>query len=135
MTLPARSNPTPHNASDASGDAMKNALLHLLGRIEGVLEDERRVLAMGPIEDLDGIITRKNYLALDVTRMTSHVPGIQLDQMVRRSLERTTKQLAENAELLRRHIEAVGEISDLLGEIVNQASSDGTYTSDGYRRG
>ena len=114
---------------------MKHALLHLLGRIEGVLDEERRVLASGPIEDLDGIITRKNYLALDVTRITAHTPSIQLDPAVRRSLERTAKQLAENSALLRRHIEAVGEISDLIAEIVNQASSDGTYTSDGYRRG
>jgi len=48
---------------------------------------------------------------------------------------RSNGDLAENAKLLRRHMDAVCEISSLIAEAIQCSSADGTYSSQAARSG
>jgi hypothetical protein len=54
---------------------------------------------------------------------------------VAKTLEHLGGQLAANAQLLRRHIEAVREISNMVAAAVGAAHDDGTYSRNISRAG
>lgn len=119
----------------AGSAAVNQALLQLAGRIESVLEDERRLLAGSSSDALDHVIARKNHIALEVMRVAQHAAGFVPDAALRNRFKETVAMLTENEGLLRRHIAAVDEISSVVAAVISDSTSDGTYSSDAARRG
>jgi hypothetical protein len=118
------------NASSPQNDA----LLQLIQRINGMLDEENRLLAGGPPDGFDRIISRKDHLALEVARFTAHVGPFIPDATARLKLQHTKARLADNAKVLQRNIDAVGEILTIVGDVLNRAHGDGTYTNEAVRR-
>lgn len=118
-----------------SAAVLENALLQIAGRIEAVLVEEAMLLAAPPGEDYERLIARKNHLALEVMRISQHGAGSRVSDEVKRRLAEIGTRLAGNAALVRRHMNAVGEIAALVAEMCNRASSDGTYSSQAARQG
>jgi hypothetical protein len=112
-----------------------DALLQLIQRIDIMLDEESRLLPGAPPDEFDRIIARKNHLALEVARLTSHIGPFSPDGAERIMLNQTKVRLAENASALQRNIDAVGEILATVSDVLNRAHSDGTYTSEAARRG
>ena len=121
----------PRTADPAQNDA----LLQLIQRIDGMLEEESKLLAKGPSDEFDRIIARKNHLALEVSRFAAHIGSLRPDAAAQRKLQNTRALLADNANALQRNIDAVGEILAMVSDVLNRAHSDGTYTYDAMRRG
>jgi hypothetical protein len=131
---PARELRTRAAALPAGAAATNQALLQLVIRLESVLEEERKMLAGSLPNDHDRLIARKEHLALEATRLAQHAGGFLPDGPIRMRLGQAADQLAENARLLRRHIEAVDEIAALIAEICSSVTSDGTYTNKAARQ-
>jgi hypothetical protein len=122
-------------SSRIAGSPQNDALLQLIQRINGMLDEESGLLAGGPPDDFDRIIARKNHLALEVGRFASHVGPFAPDAAARLKLQHTKARLADNASVLQRNIDAVGEILAMVADVLNRAHSDGTYTYEAVRRG
>lgn len=135
MTMQYARTDGPGAASRTNDPAQNDALLQLIRRIDGMLEEESRLLAAGPSDEFDRIITRKNHLALEVSRFAAHIGAMGPDAETRRKLQDTAARLSDNANTLRRNIDAVGEILAMVSDVLNRAHSDGTYTYDAMRRG
>lgn len=120
--------------AQATDPAQSDALLQLVQRINAVLEEEGRLLGEGPSDDFDRIIARKNHLALEMARFAANVGPLRLDAAARLTLQEAKVSIADNASVLQRNIDAVGEILTMVSDVLNRSQSDGTYTYDAMRR-
>ena len=92
-----------------------------------VVEEENAALRQQKIISHASYTDRKNHalrelLAAQKQQMTSVTHG-PLDP----SLRRLSQALQVNARLLKQHIAAVGEVSDIIVSSLREADSDGTY--------
>ncbi|MGE0627034.1 MAG: hypothetical protein AB7O43_04365 [Hyphomicrobiaceae bacterium] len=117
------------------GQATHETLLQLITRIEGVLDEERNLLAGCSREEFDRVVARKDYLALELMRLLQGAGKVPADDALRARLSQTVDKLSENARILRRHIDAVSAISMLIADVLNSEASDGTYSIDVARQG
>jgi len=110
------------------------ALSQLLQRIDGMLDEEADLMPALQPEEFDRVIARKNHLALEAARFASG-SSFMPDAAMRQRLQQAKARLDENAKVLQRNIDAVGDILALMSDVVNRTQSDGTYTSDSIRQG
>lgn len=122
------------HSSEPSGQ-YSEALRQTISRIRAVVEEERELLASANIEGFDRIVARKDQLAIELSRHVKHVGSESADKNARALLDEAAQALQGNAELLRRHIEAVSEVASLICNVLVNANSDGTYTSNVAGRG
>ena len=123
------------NESRSAHDPITAAIVQLADRISGVLTEERQLLAAAGKCDFDAVVARKSHLALELNRLIQHASGSLDTEPLRSCLRSLSHELDENAALLRRHIEAVREVSSILASAINSASTDGTYSADIARHG
>jgi len=121
----------PGSASSES----KDALQQIVDRIKAVVEEEKQLLATVSFNGLDRLIARKDQLAIELSRCAKRIDTRLVDGETRALLDEAAKALGSNADLLRRHIEAVSEVASLICSVLVNASSDGTYTSSIASRG
>jgi hypothetical protein len=114
--------------SSANVDSM---LVQIAGRIDGLLSEEASALSSHAADIIDQLITRKNHLALEVSRLERHIGSHVPSPEVKLKLADTLKNLSRNAAQIQRHIEAVDEVVEMLVDIHRKHASDGTYTADG----
>ncbi len=112
----------------ATDTPLGRAIRQVAERIEGVLDEERLLLASGGHPDLDALVARKSHLALELSRLIRHAESQGAQAVVREILDRLSAQLARNAQLLNRHIEAVREVSSIIASAINSSTDDGTYS-------
>lgn len=137
MSSPTRSSiPVSSHAGGSIRDdgPVLIAILQLADRIRGVLADESAHLRGDRQSDFDAIVARKSHLVVELSRLVKHIGGPLASTRARDCLTALSRDLAENANLLRRHMEAVHEISSILAAALNSASEDGTYSPDAARR-
>jgi hypothetical protein len=106
--------------------------LRAIERIEHLVDEETAALSVGTAADLDGFTRRKSHALLELTRALRG-----FDASHARTLEPRLKplrdKLAANAATLRRHLDAVQEVSAVLARAIRDAESDGTYTGVAWR--
>jgi hypothetical protein len=132
MTMPQsnRHRQPPGAAVPGPGTAKSShALAQFAQRLEGALDEERQLLAASAFDDLDRVIARKDQLALELSRFTPLAGARGVDKDTHTLLVQVAGMLDQNALLLKRHIDAVSEIADMIADVLDSASSDGTYTS------
>jgi flagellar biosynthesis/type III secretory pathway chaperone len=108
---------------------MVDAILQVVERIENVLTEEQTLVSQSEFADIETLIARKSHLALELSRLMEHAQHAMSNEAVCRSIEKLKANLSENAQLLRRHMDAVCEISSLVAEAIQSASADGTYSN------
>lgn len=139
MMTPAHQQPRhgPRRIADEPLEvsAVTAAILQLAERISQVIEEERQLLANSDHGDFDAIVSRKSHLVLEMGRLVQHVDVAKADEPLKARLTALSRELAGNAALLRRHLEAVREVSAIIANAINSASNDGTYSADVARRG
>ncbi|MCB1503844.1 MAG: hypothetical protein KDJ47_02615 [Hyphomicrobiaceae bacterium] len=111
------------------------ALMQVADRIDQVLEEERAILAGSAPGSIDITAAHKSHLLVELMRLSRHLDAHSLDESVRRRLAVLKSALAGNAKLLRRHIEAVREISAIIVAAISASGDDGTYTGNLQRSG
>lgn len=126
------SKPTPPRKADPFSEEhpITAAIVQLAERIKGVLADERQILEAGGQSDFDAVVARKGHLALELNRLVQHAHSSVDTEPLRSCLGSLARELDENSALLRRHLDAVREVTSILASAINSASTDGTYSAD-----
>lgn len=93
-----------------------------------VIEEENAILQQHNVVSHAGFTERKNHLLRDLMMIQRAGGDRETDEQVRNLLVRLSAALKVNASLLRLHISAMGEISDVIVSGLRAADSDGTYT-------
>jgi hypothetical protein len=117
----------PSNASvyrTESGSALTPSLLKLVE----VVEEENAALERHDIMCHAGFTDRKNQILREVMAAQRSEDPRQAAQACKGLLERLSSALRTNAALLKLHIGAVGEMSDIIISGLRDAESDGTYS-------
>ncbi len=127
--LPA-AEPTPLESA-----RLMEAILHLADLISEVVQEEKALIAHPEGADFSALVARKSHLALELGKLMQVADGKIPTEAVKRRLAGLSQELAANERLLRRHMDAVYEISTLIGDAIEQSTADGTYSSEIARRG
>jgi AraC-like DNA-binding protein len=114
---------------------LMEAIVQLADWISEVIEDERVQIKRPESADFGALVARKSHLALELGRLMQVAQGQTVSEPVRKKLQKLSQDLAANERLLRRHMDAVYEISSLIGEAIEQSTADGTYSSEIARQG
>jgi hypothetical protein len=114
---------------------LMEAIVRLADWITEVLEEEKVLIAQPERADFGALVARKSHLALELSKLMRVAEGQLPAEHVRLKLRQLASDLAANERLLRRHMDAVYEISSLIGDAIEQSTADGTYSSEIARRG
>lgn len=114
---------------------LMEAILQLADLISEVVQEEKSLIAYPDGADFSALVARKSHLALELGKLMKLAEGKIPTERVRQRLKTLAAELAANERLLRRHMDAVYEISSLIGEAIEQSTADGTYSSEIARRG
>lgn len=108
----------------AASCTLTPALLKLID----VIEEENGVLRRQQLLSHAGFTDRKNQVLRELMAAQRRETLPASAAGVRPLLQRLSLALHENARLLKLHITAVGEISDIIVRSLREAESDGTYS-------
>jgi hypothetical protein len=114
---------------------LMEAILHLADLISEVVQEEKGLIAHPEGADFSALVARKSHLALELGKLMQVADGKIPTEAVKRRLAGLSQELAANERLLRRHMDAVYEISTLIGDAIEQSTADGTYSSEIARQG
>lgn len=102
-----------------------------ISRLTEVLEEENAALSGRRAIVHAGLTERKNQLLRDMLAVQA---GQAAGQAYGSELRRLKTLLARNAALLKTHIAALGEVTDVIVAGLRDAESDGTYSARGAFR-
>jgi hypothetical protein len=114
---------------------LMEAILQLADWISEVVNEERTLIAQPEGVDFGALVARKSHLALELGKLMQVAERHVLTAVVKKRLQQLASELAANERLLRRHMDAVYEISSLIGDAIESTTADGTYSSEVARRG
>jgi hypothetical protein len=118
------------SAKSAPGSGISPALLKLIE----VIEEENVVLAEHRIVFHAGFTDRKNQALRELMAAQRSENVGESALACRELLQRLSSALRVNSGLLKLHISAVGEISDIIIGGLRDAESDGTYSRSRHLR-
>lgn len=104
------------------------ALGNSVCRLLEVIEAENSALRELRMISHAGFTERKTHALRELLAARRLLSGKELPEAGRTDLGKLGLALDENARLLKRHITAVGEISDIIVSALREADSDGTYS-------
>ena len=106
----------------------ESALQVCLLRLTEIVEDENAVLRNNRVVSHAGFTDRKNHALRDVMAVR-RVAGLgSAPSLCKPLFTRLSLALQDNAMLLKLHIAAIGEISDIIVNSLREVDSDGTYS-------
>lgn len=114
--------------------AGSEALKHALAKLIETLEEENAVLRAQKLAAHATYTDRKNQ-ALRELMAAQRKGGVSANAELGPQLQKLSHALKENSRLLKLHIAAVGEISDIIVGSLKDAESDGTYSRSRPSRG
>jgi hypothetical protein len=113
------------------GTVLRPSLLKLVD----VIEEENAALGKHDVLCHAGFTDRKNQILREVMAGQRSEDPREAAEACRGLLERLSAALRTNAALLKLHIGAVGEMSDIIISGLRDAESDGTYSRNRSPRG
>ncbi len=132
---PSRTWPPIADTVPSESAPLMDAILQIADWISEVVQEERKLIARPEGADFGALVARKSHLALELGKLMQVADGRLLPESVKQRLGRLSSELAANERLLRRHMDAVYEISSLIGDAIEANTADGTYSSEVARRG
>lgn len=109
-------------------DPNRRMLGTAIGRLIEVIEEENAALQRNSITSHAGFTDRKNHCLRELMISQRRENVDFLDSDLRIQLQRMVHLLQVNGTLLKNHITAVGEVSDIIIAGLKGAESDGTYS-------
>ncbi|WP_051953216.1 hypothetical protein [Methylocapsa aurea] len=128
-------------ARQGQSAAMSEAFVKTIERIERLLDLETEMLKQHRPIVLHDFNHKKSHGLLELTRTMDALralddPAVDFD--VRAPLARLRVKLESNLAMLQMHLNAVGEIAEIIARAIQDHESDGTYSAGmngiGYRR-
>lgn len=105
-----------------------SALAAALLRLIDTVEEENSILHRQEIVSHASFTDRKNQALRELMAAQRREPAVGKDSDLHPLLRRLSRILEDNGRLLKLHIAAVGEISDVIVGSLREADSDGTYS-------
>ena len=103
------------------------ALIQSLQRLVDVIVSENEVLRRHEAVSHSEFADRKNYALRELmAAQRGHQPSL-LPDMAKKLIRELSSVLQENSRLLKLHIAALGDVSDIIIGTLREAESDGTY--------
>lgn len=123
-TLPAANVAAPAHAGAHLGN-----LPAIISRIELAVEEETAAIRAGAAYDLKSSNARKSRYLYELSRATKDIGDANALAEYRTNIEQLRQTLARNETVIRAHMSAVGEIADLMQDVLQRAEADGTYSA------
>lgn len=120
------------------GVALRNTIDRTMQRVEKLIDRETEALRSRTPIDLKESNNGKSQALLELSLATRSLDGALLDPDIVRRLRILRGKLETNQAILRRHLEAVREVANVVAETIQDADWDGTYSQHvvaggGYR--
>jgi hypothetical protein len=115
-------------ASDPPSPSL-SAFLVTTGRLEQLIDQETQELRSLQPTDLREFNRRKSQGLLELSRAMRGLGEAARDDRVPESLARLRTKLDNNLSVLRMHLRAAQEVSSIIARAIQDAESDGTYSS------
>jgi hypothetical protein len=87
------------------------------------------MLRSNPVIDLTAANTRKNRCLYELNIVSRELARFEIDDEIRAELSALRKKVEDNAAALRAQMTATRDVIGILGDAIERAESDGTYTS------
>lgn len=100
----------------------------IIKRLESCLDEESGALASNSTADLTAFIARKSQGLMEFNRIVASLGCTKDDVRLGAAISGLREKIDRNMGILRMHLAAVAEISDLLADAIRSAESDGTYS-------
>lgn len=107
---------------------MSGHAIILIQRLAVCLEEEANALVTDSTIDLGAFAVRKSQGLVEFNRILMGLGGSPYDPLLRNSILALRTNIEKNLLVLRMHLAAVGEISELLADAIRSEDSDGTYS-------
>ena len=121
--------PAPTGAFPAPAGAHLGNLPAIISRIELAVEEETAAIRAGAEYDLKSSNARKSRYLYELSRATKDISDASALLQYGPSIEQLRQTLARNETVIRAHMSAVGEIAELMQDVIQQAETDGTYSA------
>jgi flagellar biosynthesis/type III secretory pathway chaperone len=125
---PSIAAPDDGSAQLSANAALKSAAARLLQ----LLDRETTALRGRQTVDMDDLCDRKNKALLELSRISRRIEGEAVDPELQSMLDALRSKLDENRAVLQLHLQAVGEVADILAAAIRDADSDGTYSTGAH---
>jgi len=112
----------------SSASSSRSLLPQALGKLIEVLEEENLVLQEHRVVLHSGFTDRKNQALRELLAASRLEMQPDAVEAVKPQIHRLSSTLQENARLLKLHIAALGDVSDIIIGSLKEAESDGTYS-------
>lgn len=109
------------------------AFINCIERLETLINAETAMLRNCERIDFEALNLRKTHALLEFMQVSRSVREESLVH-ARHRIRDLQDRLAENAETLERHLQAIREISALIIDGIRKEESDGTYSINGVAR-
>jgi len=106
----------------------RSSIVKTLQRLETLVDRETAALTSRAPIDLKEFNNAKSQALLDLSLATRSLDMATLDAELIERLKTLRAKLEKNRVVLRRHLEAVREIANLVSETIQDAEWDGTYS-------
>lgn len=113
----------------------RSALPQALAKLIDVLDEENSVLQHHQVIVHAGFTDRKNQALRELMAALRFESLPAAAAAVKPQVQRLSSALQDNARLLKLHIGALGEVSDIIINSLKDAESDGTYSRNSAGRG
>jgi hypothetical protein len=124
---PAAALAAPVAEEPDGGAGRAAALLRAMQRLESVIDEEVEALRERRFVDFDQFSRRKNRGLLELVRSSRAAGDIRKDPAIAARIVGLRGKLRQNYDMLRLHFEAVRAVSEIIGRVIRDAESDGTY--------
>jgi hypothetical protein len=111
-----------------SAHKQSSPLYSTVSKLLDVIEEENSILRDMQVTSHGGFTDRKNQALRELLAAQRSESADALAGTLKPILERLSVALATNATLLKLHIGAVGEMSDIMIGSLRESESDGTYS-------
>ena len=98
-------------------------------RLSGIIDEETEALRKGASSaDFKTFNSRKSLSLVELNRAIRLLGDTPPDPSTLRLLASLNRKLEVNQQVLKLHMDAVGEIAGIISQTIREADSDGTYT-------
>lgn len=111
--------------------AMRASIEKTMQRVEKLVDSETAALRSRTPIDLKESNNGKSQALLEFSHAVRALEGVPLDDALVGRLRQLRGKLETNRAVLKRHLEAVREIADVVADTIQHSEGDGTYSQYG----
>jgi hypothetical protein len=110
------------------GPMLKGMIASAIDRLAHVVDEETDALRRGAEADFKTFNSRKSLGFVELSRALRLLDGGKPDPATARLLQMLSTKLEANRTVLKLHLDAVGEVTSIITQSIQEKDSDGTYT-------